>query len=79
MALIVSQLMSLQDQSNASTRPASSEERLMPLMRRLSVLTVTRNRSWRSSPIGCSAREGTAPVCTLEVGHISRGTRRSRT
>ena len=79
MALIVSQLMSLHDQSNVSTSSASSEERLMPLMRRLSVLTVTRKRRRRRSPIGCSAREATAPVCTFEVGHISSGMRRSRT
>ena len=37
------------------------------------MLTVTRNRSRRSSPIGCSAIDGAAPVCTLEVGHISSG------
>ena len=79
MALIVSQLRSFHDQSNVSTSPASSEERLTPLMRRLSVFTVTRKLRRRSSPIGCSASDGAAPVCTFEVGHISSGTRRSRT
>ena len=29
--------------------------------------------------MGCSAMDATAPVWTLEVGHISSGTRRSRT
>src|SRR5438874_496318 len=48
-------------------------------MRRLSVLTVTRNRSRRSSSMGCSAMDAAAPVWTFEVGHISSGTRRSRT
>ena len=71
--------MSLHDQSKVSTSPASSEERLIPLIRRLSVFTVTLNLRRRSSPIGCSASEGTAPVCTFEVGHISSGMRRSLT
>ena len=48
-------------------------------MRRLSVLTVTRNRSRRSSSTGCSATEAAIPVWTLLVGHSSSGTRRSRT
>ena len=50
-----------------------------PLISRLSVLTVTRKCSRRSSPIGCSAIEAAAPVCTLECGHISSGMRLSRT
>ena len=48
------------------------------LISRLSVFTVTRNDSWRSSRIGCSAIDGAAPVWTFEVGHISSGIRRSR-
>ena len=48
------------------------------LISRLSVLTVTRNPSSASSPIGCSAIEAQMPVLTLEVGHISSGTRVSR-
>ena len=48
-------------------------------MSRLSVFTVTRKRRRRSRSIGCSSIEATAPVCTFEVGHISSGTRRSRT
>ena len=73
MALIVSQLMSLHDQSNVSTSPASSEERLIPLIRRLSVFTVTLNLSRRSSPIGCSASEATAPCVHVRSGaHLQR-------
>ena len=51
----------------------------MPLISRLSVLTVTRNRSRFSSEIGCSATDSAAPVWTLLLGHISSGMRRSRT
>ena len=49
------------------------------LISRLSVFTVTRNRSPASRPIGCSAIDLAAPVCRFEVGHLSSGIRRSRT
>ena len=49
------------------------------LMSRLSVLTVTRKRSRRSMPMGCSAIEPTTPVFMFDVGHSSSGMRRSRT
>ena len=49
------------------------------LINRLSVFTVTRKRNLANAPIGCSLIEAAAPVCKLEVGHISSGTRRSRT
>ena len=48
-------------------------------MSRLSVFTVTRNRSVLSSVMGCAAMESAAPVWTLELEHISSGMRRSRT
>ena len=48
-------------------------------MSRLSVLTVTRNRMSRSTPIGCSAIEAAAPVWTFDDGHSSSGMRLSRT
>src|SRR5579859_5167392 len=76
-ALIVSHWMSDQPYPNASQSAANSDDRLTPLISRLSVLTVTRNDSARSSPIGCSLIDRAAPVCTLEVGHISSGIRRS--
>ena len=78
-ALMVSHSMSDQPYPNASVSAWNSDDRLTPLISRLSVLTVTRNSSSRSSPIGCSLIEETAPVCTFEVGHISSGIRRSRT
>ena len=43
------------------------------------MLTVTRNRRSVSSPIGCAAIEGAAPVWMFDVGAISNGMRRSRT
>ena len=52
---------------------------MTPLISRLSVLTVTRKRSRRSRSIGCSSIDATAPVWTFDVGHISSGTRWSRT
>ncbi len=51
----------------------------VPDISRLSVLSVTRNRSSVSRPMGCSAMESAAPECTLLVGQSSRGTRLSRT
>ena len=78
MALIVSHSISSQPKPKASTRGELSVMS-MPDISRLSVFTVTRNRSRVSRPMGCSAIDGAAPVCTLDVGHISSGTRRSRT
>ena len=49
------------------------------LINRLSVFIVTRNLNSSSKPIGCEAIEETAPVCTFEDGHISKGIRRSLT
>ena len=49
------------------------------LMRRLSVLSVTRNRKRRSMPMGWSAIDPHTPVFTFEIGHNSSGMRRSRT
>ncbi|HXG41015.1 MAG TPA: HAMP domain-containing sensor histidine kinase, partial [Candidatus Limnocylindrales bacterium] len=45
-----------------------SDERVTPLISRLSVLTVTRNRSRRRRSIGCSSIDETAPVWTFDVG-----------
>ncbi len=42
------------------------------LIRRLSVLSPTLNPARRNGPIGWSATLGTAPICTLQVGAISR-------
>ena len=52
---------------------------VVSLISRLSVLTVTRNRNRASRSNGCFSILGTAPVCTLELGHISSGIRLSRT
>ena len=49
------------------------------LISRLSVLTVTRKRSFFSMVIGCAAIDSAAPVCRFELGHISSGMRMSRT
>ena len=51
----------------------------VPLISRLSVLTVTRKRRSVSNPIGCSATEDAAPVWTLLAGQSSSGMRLSRT
>jgi len=50
----------------------------VPDCSRLSVFTVTVKPSRCSAVTGCVATEVTAPVCRLEVGHISRAIRRSR-
>ena len=71
--------MSPQPYPNASVSARNSDDSVTPLISRLSVLTVTRNSSSRSSPIGWSLIDVAAPVCTFEVGHISSGIRRSRT
>ena len=76
---MVSHSISPSPSPNASSSAANSLDSETPLMSRLSVLTVTRKRSRRSRSIGCSSMDGAAPVCTLDVGHISRGTRRSLT
>ena len=62
-------------------RPARSSRCVIDTsdISRLSVFTVTRNRSSASRPIGWSASDFAAPVCTLDVGHISSGMRLSRT
>ena len=78
-ALIVSHSMSPQPYPNASASAWNSDDRVIPLISRLSVLTVTRKSSSRSSPIGWSLIDATAPVCTFDVGHISSGILRSRT
>src|SRR6266508_2335004 len=78
-ALTVNHCSSLHPYPNASTSRASSRDIEVPLISRLSVLTVTRNRRSRRSPMGCSAIEGAAPVCTLDDGHSSSGIRLSRT
>ena len=57
----------------------NSSDSVVWLIRRLSVFTVTRKRSSASGPIGWSAIDGAAPTCTLDDGHISSGTRVSRT
>src|SRR6266511_696066 len=79
MAFSVSHSMSSRPMSKALASVANSLDRVMPLISRLSVLTVTRKRNRRSRSMGWSAMLAVAPVCTLEVGHISSGTRRSRT
>ncbi len=76
-ALIVSHCTSDKPYPNASLSAANSDDRVTPLISRLSVLTVTLNDSARSNPIGCSLIERAAPVCTFDVGHISSGIRRS--
>ena len=79
MALIVSHSISPSPMPNASSSAANSLDIDTPLMSRLSVLTVTRKRSRRRRSIGWSATDAAAPVWTFDVGHISSGTRRSRT
>ena len=64
---------------NVAARAANSDESETPLISRSSVFTVTRKRRRRNRSMGWSARLATAPVWTFEVGHISSGTRRSRT
>ena len=64
---------------NASCNCTSSLVIDVSLISRLSVFTVTRNRSRRSISIGCSAIDGTTPVLTFDVGHSSSGMRVSRT
>jgi pyruvate,water dikinase len=62
-----------------ASRPDLANLDEVSLINRLSVFTVTRKRNFAKAPIGCSLIDAAAPVCKLEVGHISRGTRRSRT
>ncbi|CAB4542130.1 unannotated protein [freshwater metagenome] len=49
----------------------------MLLISRLSVLSVTRKRSFANCPIGCCAYVLAAPVCKFEVGQSSSGILRS--
>ncbi len=79
MAFSVSHSISSKPIPNASTSRRNSSVGVIPLIRRLSVFTVTRNLSRRRRSMGCSAMDGATPVWTLEVGHISSGIRRSRT
>ena len=78
-ALTVSHSKSSRPQPNASASCTISLVIDVSLISRLSVFSVTRNRSRRSMPIGCSAIVGTTPVLTFDVGHSSSGMRRSRT
>ena len=66
-------------QPASSTSSCISRVIDVPLIRRLSVLTVTRKRSFFSMVIGCAAIDSAAPVCRFELGHISSGMRMSRT
>ena len=79
MALMVSHWMSAQLKPNSSTSCITSWVIEVALIRRLSVLTVTRKRRSLNTLMGCSAMDAAAPVWTLDVGHSSRGMRRSRT
>src|SRR3954468_4621932 len=72
MPLIVSHSKSDRSQPKASRSLHISVVIDVLLIRRLSVLTVTRKRSRRSIPIGWSATESQTPVLTLDVGHSSR-------
>ena len=76
-ALMVSHSTSDQPYPNSAASLWNSELSVTWLISRLSVFTVTRNCSWRRIRIGCSAIDRAAPVCTLEVGAISSGIRRS--
>ena len=78
-ALIVSHSISPRPIPNAASRAANSLERDTPLISRLSVLSVTRKRRRRSRSIGWSSMDAAAPLWTFDDGHISSGTRRSRT
>ena len=78
-ALIVAQRRSSNVHPASLTSSDISRVMDVPLIRRLSVLTVTRNLSRFNSEMGCSATDSAAPVCTLLLGHISSGIRRSRT
>lgn len=78
-ALTVNHCMSSSVYPKVSVRCSNSWLMLVPLISRLSVFTVMRKCSLRSSPIGCPAYESAAPVWRLEVGHISSGMRLSRT
>ncbi len=78
-ALIVNRSRSLQSVAERprpdGASPGSSRVSLMSL---LFVFTVTRIAAGRAGRKGCSAMLRPAPVCTFELGHISKGTRLSR-
>src|SRR5262249_2456159 len=67
-ALSVSHSISPRPIANASSSAANSLESVTPLIRRLSVLSVTRKRRRRRRSMGCFSIEGAAPVCTFDVG-----------
>ena len=52
---------------------------VVSVISRLSVLTVTRVPRLKYRRTGCVASDRTAPVCTLDDGHTSRGMRWSTT
>ena len=79
MAFKVIHSKSSRPQPKASASWSNSLVMEVSLISRLSVFTVTRKRSRRRSPMGCSAMEAHTPVFTLLVGHNSSGIRRSRT
>src|SRR5690606_24833771 len=60
-ALTVNHCRSSHPYPHASTSAADSVDRVVADISRLSVLTVTRKRRRRSSPMGCSAMDGAAP------------------
>ena len=77
-ALIVTQRRSPNVHPACSTSSAASRDIEVPLINRLSVLSVTRNRKRNNREIGCRPMLRAAPVCRLLLGHISRGIRESR-
>ena len=79
MALTVNHWRSSRVHPKASQHNCISLVMDVPDIKRLSVLMVTRNPSERSMPIGCASIDGATPVWMFEVGHSSRGMRRSRT
>ena len=79
MAFTVSHCRSSKVHPKASQHNSISRDMDVPDIKRLSVFRVTRKLSRRSNPIGWSAMDAAAPVCTLLDGHNSSGIRRSRT
>ncbi len=77
--LIVTHSKSSVPHPKASASCTNSFDIDVSLISRLSVFTVTRKRSRRSIPIGCSAIDAHTPVLTFDVGHSSSGMRVSRT
>src|SRR5450756_774640 len=65
--------------SRCSAAQTYSSVRVVPLMRRLSVLSVTLRPRSKYSRKGCAAYESATRVCTLLVRHTSSAIRRSLT